>query len=256
MSTRRSRLLQHSSQVIAEVGSAWPYSQSTWMFISRKLPRIEGTDLRFERGGVRAGRSARQVAIASETSLSSRAGSSSGSTGDAVASPRTAQYPFGESPSRDASDSAMRSGVSRFAAVAVLLLVLGGCASSSRLQDLDSRRGNCALDQRLPGKWKTKVGFSQVGPARYRMDLKCDCTYVARGVLVVGLLPMFLKDEGWYSASAGVIRFDGGVNSSVSSYSIADDTLVVDEGGGEVFRYRRTRRHSCSEDAKINAEPD
>lgn len=110
------------------------------------------------------------------------------------------------------------------------------------------------IDPRVTGKWKTNFLFSQVGPGRYRMDLKCDCTYVARGVLLVGILPMLLKDEGWYSATEGVIRFDGGENASVSSYSFDDDALVVDEGGGEVFRYRSVRRRDCDDTTRVDGK--
>ncbi|GMU66645.1 MAG: hypothetical protein AMXMBFR36_29190 [Acidobacteriota bacterium] len=53
-STTYEWMLRNSEQVIAEVGSAWPYSQPTWVFTSRALPRIEGADLRFVRGDVRA----------------------------------------------------------------------------------------------------------------------------------------------------------------------------------------------------------
>lgn len=39
--------------VVAETGSPWPYTQPTWVFSTRKLPRIEGADLRFVEGDVR-----------------------------------------------------------------------------------------------------------------------------------------------------------------------------------------------------------
>jgi dihydrofolate reductase len=47
-------MLRHSATVIAEVGSAWPYTQPAWIFSSRKLPAIEGADIRFVDGDVRA----------------------------------------------------------------------------------------------------------------------------------------------------------------------------------------------------------
>lgn len=46
-------MLRHAQTVTAETGSAWPYTQPTWVFSSRSLPRIEGADLRFARGDVR-----------------------------------------------------------------------------------------------------------------------------------------------------------------------------------------------------------
>lgn len=46
-------MLRHAQTVAAETGSAWPYSQPTWVFSSRTLPSIPGADLRFARGDVR-----------------------------------------------------------------------------------------------------------------------------------------------------------------------------------------------------------
>ncbi|MCW1883591.1 dihydrofolate reductase family protein [Luteolibacter flavescens] len=45
-------MLRNAEQVIAEVGSPWPYSQPAWVFSSRDLPVIEGADIRFVRGDV------------------------------------------------------------------------------------------------------------------------------------------------------------------------------------------------------------
>lgn len=46
-------MLRNADQVVAEVGSPWPYTQPTWVFTNRELPRIEGADLRFVQGDVR-----------------------------------------------------------------------------------------------------------------------------------------------------------------------------------------------------------
>ncbi|MEY6433113.1 dihydrofolate reductase family protein [Thioalkalicoccus limnaeus] len=45
-------LLHNPEQVAAETGSPWPYTQPTWVFTTRGLPRIDGADLRFVRGDV------------------------------------------------------------------------------------------------------------------------------------------------------------------------------------------------------------
>lgn len=45
-------MLRHAQTVAAETGSAWPYSQPTWVFTSRTLPAVPGADLRFVRGDV------------------------------------------------------------------------------------------------------------------------------------------------------------------------------------------------------------
>lgn len=45
-------MMRNADLVAAEVGSAWPYEQPTWVFTSRELPRIPGADLRFANGPV------------------------------------------------------------------------------------------------------------------------------------------------------------------------------------------------------------
>lgn len=47
-------MMAHSAEVIAEVGSAWPYTQPAWVFTHGNLPVIEGADVRFVQGDVRA----------------------------------------------------------------------------------------------------------------------------------------------------------------------------------------------------------
>lgn len=46
-------MLRNADAVVAEMGSPWPYAQPAWVFTSRELPRVEGADIRFVRGGVR-----------------------------------------------------------------------------------------------------------------------------------------------------------------------------------------------------------
>ncbi|MFC4308803.1 dihydrofolate reductase family protein [Steroidobacter flavus] len=46
-------MLRNADKVAAETGSAWPYSQPAWIFSSRKLPAINGADIRFVSGDVR-----------------------------------------------------------------------------------------------------------------------------------------------------------------------------------------------------------
>jgi dihydrofolate reductase len=45
-------MLRNAALMAAETGSAWPYTQPTWVFSSRKLPSIEGADIRFVQGEV------------------------------------------------------------------------------------------------------------------------------------------------------------------------------------------------------------
>lgn len=46
-------MLRHAQTVATETGSAWPYTQPTWVFSRRELPFVQGADLRFVSGDVR-----------------------------------------------------------------------------------------------------------------------------------------------------------------------------------------------------------
>jgi dihydrofolate reductase len=46
-------MLRHAQAVTAETGSAWPYTQPTWVFSSRTLPPVPGATMHFVRGDVR-----------------------------------------------------------------------------------------------------------------------------------------------------------------------------------------------------------
>lgn len=46
-------LLRNADAVIAEVGSAWPYTQPVWVFSYRTLPVIEGANVHYVQGDVR-----------------------------------------------------------------------------------------------------------------------------------------------------------------------------------------------------------
>jgi dihydrofolate reductase len=46
-------MLGHSAEVIATVGSAWPYTQPTWVFTHRKLNAVPGADIRFTSADIR-----------------------------------------------------------------------------------------------------------------------------------------------------------------------------------------------------------
>lgn len=46
-------MVRNAEKVAEETGSAWPYAQPAWVFSSRKLPTIEGADIRFVKGEVR-----------------------------------------------------------------------------------------------------------------------------------------------------------------------------------------------------------
>jgi dihydrofolate reductase len=47
-------VLGHSDELIAQTGSAWPYTQPTWIFTHRKLPTVPGADIRFTSNAVRS----------------------------------------------------------------------------------------------------------------------------------------------------------------------------------------------------------
>ncbi len=46
-------MLRNAHQVAAETGSPWPYTQPVWIFSRRKLPLVDGKDVRFVSGDVR-----------------------------------------------------------------------------------------------------------------------------------------------------------------------------------------------------------
>jgi dihydrofolate reductase len=46
-------MVHNAEKVTAETGMPWPYTQPAWIFSSRKLPVIEGADIRFVNGDVR-----------------------------------------------------------------------------------------------------------------------------------------------------------------------------------------------------------
>jgi dihydrofolate reductase len=46
-------MVRNPDRVAAEAGSAWPYTQPTWVFSRRTLPIIEGANIRFVEGDVR-----------------------------------------------------------------------------------------------------------------------------------------------------------------------------------------------------------
>jgi len=46
-------MLRHAGKVTEETGSAWPYTQPTWVFSHRRLQPVAGADLRFVQGDVR-----------------------------------------------------------------------------------------------------------------------------------------------------------------------------------------------------------
>jgi dihydrofolate reductase len=46
-------MVRNAEKVAAEAGSSWPYAQPVWIFSSRKLPVIDGANIRFVNGDVR-----------------------------------------------------------------------------------------------------------------------------------------------------------------------------------------------------------
>lgn len=43
---------RHASDIESQMGTAWPYTQPTWVFTSRVLERVPGADIRFVKGDV------------------------------------------------------------------------------------------------------------------------------------------------------------------------------------------------------------
>jgi dihydrofolate reductase len=59
-------MLHHAHTVAAEAGSPWPYAQPAWIFSGRRLPSIEGANLRFVRGDVRPAHAEMRAAAGSK----------------------------------------------------------------------------------------------------------------------------------------------------------------------------------------------
>jgi dihydrofolate reductase len=59
-------MLRNAEKIAAETGSSWPYTQPAWIFSSRTLPAIEGSDLRFVQGDVRQVHDQMRVAAGSK----------------------------------------------------------------------------------------------------------------------------------------------------------------------------------------------
>src|SRR5690606_31295767 len=57
-------MLRHAQAVSSQTGSAWPYTQPTWVFSSRSLPAVPGARLHFVRGDVRPVHAAMRAAAA------------------------------------------------------------------------------------------------------------------------------------------------------------------------------------------------
>ncbi|WP_028658680.1 dihydrofolate reductase family protein [Nocardioides insulae] len=53
-STTYEWVLAHSSEVVEETGSAWPYDMPAWVMTSRTLRPVPGKDIRFASGDVRS----------------------------------------------------------------------------------------------------------------------------------------------------------------------------------------------------------
>ena len=73
-STTYQWVLDNHISLGTESSHPWPYSEPSWVFTTRDLPKIDGADIRFVRGHVRPGCSA---AAAASTPITSIATSSS-----------------------------------------------------------------------------------------------------------------------------------------------------------------------------------
>jgi len=55
-------MVRNANKVAEAAGSPWPYTQPAWVFSSRKLPTIDGANIRFVNGDVRQVHAEMQVA--------------------------------------------------------------------------------------------------------------------------------------------------------------------------------------------------
>lgn len=59
-------MVRHVSTLESQLGAAWPYTQPTWVFTTRDLPRIPGAVLTFVRGDVEPVHAAMRAAAGSK----------------------------------------------------------------------------------------------------------------------------------------------------------------------------------------------
>ena len=95
--------------------------------------------------------------------------------------------------------------------------------------------GGLFPDEEVVGVWKSSR-VSQLGPARMRFDLRCDCTYESK----VGLLSMRIREEGYYRVGEGEIDFLRPEGGTEWPYELRDGKLLLTEAPGEVHEYRRS----------------
>lgn len=62
-------MLRHALKVQAQMGSAWPYAQPTWVFTHRRLRAVPGADVRFVQGEVRPVHAAMRSAAGADKNL-------------------------------------------------------------------------------------------------------------------------------------------------------------------------------------------
>jgi hypothetical protein len=131
--------------------------------------------------------------------------------------------------------------------IVLAALGLGGCAST-RLADLDARRWQCSRDDRLVGTWSSGAVMSQLGPGFERVTYDCDCTYKARSLILMLVIPLGGTQTGWYTSSGDkLITESSGVTAPLrleSSYRFEGDRLVVQQGT-VTTRYRKVRSQEC-----------
>jgi hypothetical protein len=129
------------------------------------------------------------------------------------------------------------------AGVACLAAMLAGCVSTTFPPQT---AGDCDVDPRLPGVWSTGFVTSQIGPSRWTLSLSCDCKFRQSGFLLVVPAPM--RTRGRYNARDGVLNLEG---CCTSTYHFENEILVVQEEGGDTFRYHRTKSFSCSQSRAV-----
>lgn len=111
-------------------------------------------------------------------------------------------------------------------------LLFLGCSSTRT--PASERPEACTLDEGLAGVWKSSRS-SQLGPARMRFDLRCDCTYTSK----VGLIFTRIVEEGYYRSEDGEIVLIRPSAETRWPYELRDGKLHLTEAPGEVHDYRR-----------------
>ena len=118
-------------------------------------------------------------------------------------------------------------------------LLTTGCISIGGPPEVSSG-ATCSPDEALTGAW-TGRRMSQLGPARVRLTLRCDCTYSMR----IQLLWSWIREEGVYRVEGEELVFQRQSGETRWPFELAGDRLSVEEAPGEAHELQMAEDLRC-----------